>query len=402
MRSSCAVVLIGLIDVVSASFSQAHGTRLPMATSQISALPVIRTHISPTAASRAALPAVTLAIKKEEEEEEEALSSVAEPRFEAPPLNVANFMPVAVAAATIIFTPASANAVSLASGAGQLGDSFAQALSLIFVSELGDKTFFIAALLAARASKLLTFAGCAGALAFMTAVSVVIGQVFHAVPSSLTRGLPIDDYVAIVSFLYFGVKSLLDAFSVEDDGAGISEERDEAEETLSGVDTTGGWPLVVEASTLTIAAEIGDRSQLATIALRCALSHAPTAAMRSRATRTRLRSATIALYLCRAQPARTCRRPIRLLTRTPLRRPCAARPAFTQCGRQSVWSIPRWHGGALHCDGDGGPWRLLHLQIPLRTRHRHRRRRPLPRVRRYHRCRSPVRWSNPAQLCLLA
>lgn len=135
--------------------------------------------------------------------------------------------------------------------------------------QLGDKTFFIAAILAARASKLLTFAGCAGALAFMTAVSVVIGQVFHAVPDSITRGLPLDDYVAIASFLYFGVKSLLDAFNIEDDGAGIAEEREEAEETLAGlnVDVTGGWPLVREACFLTLAAEVGDRSQLATIAL---------------------------------------------------------------------------------------------------------------------------------------
>ena len=55
-----------------------------------------------------------------------------------------------------------------------------------------------------------------------------IGQVFHAVPDSITRGLPLDDYVAIASFLYFGVKSLLDAFNIEDDGAGIAEEREEA------------------------------------------------------------------------------------------------------------------------------------------------------------------------------
>jgi len=171
----------------------------------------------------------------------------------------------AAAAAAALLLPTAANAATLAPA---LGDSaFVQAISLIFISELGDKTFFIAALLAARASKLLTFAGCAGALALMTAISVIIGQVFHAVPTSITRGLPLDDYVAIVSFLFFGVRSIIDALAVENDGEGIAEERADAEDTLSSVDVTGGWPLVVEACTLTIAAEIGDRSQLATIAL---------------------------------------------------------------------------------------------------------------------------------------
>jgi len=177
----------------------------------------------------------------------------------------------AAAAAGTLLLPGSAEAATMVATASNIADSaFVQASSLIFVSELGDKTFFIAALLAARASRLLTFAGCAGALAFMTAISVVIGQVFHAVPTSLTRGLPIDDYVAIVSFLYFGVKSLIDAAAVEVEGEGIAEERADAVETLENVDVTGGWPLVVEACTLTIAAEIGDRSQLATIALAAA------------------------------------------------------------------------------------------------------------------------------------
>ena len=174
---------------------------------------------------------------------------------------------VALAAGAVLLHPTSAHA---ASGAASIADSaFAQATSLIFVSELGDKTFFIAALLAARASKLLTFVGCAGALAFMTVISVAIGQIFHAVPPSLTQGLPLDDYVAIASFLFFGIKSLVDAFGVEEDGAGIAEEREDAEKVLdeSGIALKGGWPLVTEAATLTLAAEIGDRSQLATIAL---------------------------------------------------------------------------------------------------------------------------------------
>jgi len=185
----------------------------------------------------------------------------------------------------LAFAPSAAHAVEpalgstglLAAGAQAVGGvvsggDFVPSFSLIFLSEIGDKTFFIAALLAARTSKLLTFAGCAGALALMTVISVAIGQIFHAVPSSFTRGLPIDDYVAIASFLYFGVKSLLDAREIGDDNAGIAEEREDAEETLkdSGSELKGGWPLVVEAFTLTTVAEIGDRSQLATIALSAA------------------------------------------------------------------------------------------------------------------------------------
>ena len=59
---------------------------------------------------------------------------------------------------------------------------------------------------------------------------------------------------------------------IEEDGAGIAEESEEAEETLeqSGLYGKSGWPLVLEACTLTIAAEGGDRSQIATIALAAA------------------------------------------------------------------------------------------------------------------------------------
>ena len=33
----------------------------------------------------------------------------------------------------------------------------------------------------------------------------------HQVPAGLTRGLPLDDYVAIASFVFFGIKAILDA-----------------------------------------------------------------------------------------------------------------------------------------------------------------------------------------------
>ncbi len=66
--------------------------------------------------------------------------------------------------------------------AGIVGDSplregFVSGFLLIFFSEIGDKTFFIALLLALKQPKGLVFTGTFGALAVMTVVSVLLGQV---------------------------------------------------------------------------------------------------------------------------------------------------------------------------------------------------------------------------------
>lgn len=105
----------------------------------------------------------------------------------------------------------------------------------------------------------------------MTVLSVLVGQIFHAVPTGLTRGLPIDDIIAVISFSYFGIKSLLDASALEDgDNSGMEEEAEEAEKELDSVGKAGKWALIGEAFALTFAAELGDRSQLTTIALSAA------------------------------------------------------------------------------------------------------------------------------------
>lgn len=110
---------------------------------------------------------------------------------------------------------------------------FFQAFSLVFVSEIGDKTFFIAALLAAKTSRLISFAGSVGALAVMTVLAVLVGLAFHSVPSVFTSGLPVDDIVAAAAFLYFGINTLKDAYQLPDDSnEGIDEERAEAEESV--------------------------------------------------------------------------------------------------------------------------------------------------------------------------
>jgi len=49
--------------------------------------------------------------------------------------------------------------------------AFVASLSVIIVSELGDKTFFIAAILAMRHSRLVVFGGAIAALGLMTVLS---------------------------------------------------------------------------------------------------------------------------------------------------------------------------------------------------------------------------------------
>ena len=60
-----------------------------------------------------------------------------------------------------------------ASAVGNLGflHAFVASLSMIVVSELGDKTFFIAAIMAMRHARLTVFAGAIAALAIMTILS---------------------------------------------------------------------------------------------------------------------------------------------------------------------------------------------------------------------------------------
>ena len=87
---------------------------------------------------------------------------------------------------------------------------FTAAFALIFISELGDKTFFIAALLAMRMGRMPVVIGATSALGLMSVISVVIGRVFSAVPASFSNTIPIGEYIAVASLLFFGLKSLKD------------------------------------------------------------------------------------------------------------------------------------------------------------------------------------------------
>ena len=51
---------------------------------------------------------------------------------------------------------------------------------------------------------------------------------------NITNGVPIDDYIAIASFLYFGIKSIYDGLSADGTDSGIAEERWSARGLESG------------------------------------------------------------------------------------------------------------------------------------------------------------------------
>lgn len=171
---------------------------------------------------------------------------------------------------------------------------FFASLSLIFASEIGDKTFFIAALLAMRYGKLLSFLGSVSSLSLMTVISVVIGYAVQRVPSVVESSEIFGKYLSAASLLYFGLVSLYTAAKSGDATAG--DELIEAEEQVGRAekdgtiqktnDTTNGrnaasggrakpettFQSFMEIAGLIFVAEWGDRSMLATIALGAAQS----------------------------------------------------------------------------------------------------------------------------------
>lgn len=92
---------------------------------------------------------------------------------------------------------------------GPLGRSgLLASFCLIFLSELGDKTFFIAALLAMKLGRWVSFVGSVGALALMTLISVGIGAAFSRVPESLQSSLPVGEIAGVALLVFFGIKAL--------------------------------------------------------------------------------------------------------------------------------------------------------------------------------------------------
>lgn len=170
--------------------------------------------------------------------------------------------------------------------------SFMMAVSMIGISEIGDKTFLIAVLMAMRHSRLFVFSSAASSLAIMTILSGVVG---HAAVSFVSERY--TAFLAALLFLVFGYKLTMEGLEMAKD-AGVEDELAEVEEETAAKDMNGKMddiesggaaskkahahstlnklydlaalvfsPAWVQIFVMNFLAELGDRSQISIIAL---------------------------------------------------------------------------------------------------------------------------------------
>jgi putative Ca2+/H+ antiporter (TMEM165/GDT1 family) len=155
-------------------------------------------------------------------------------------------------------------------------DSFLSGFGLIFVSEIGDRTFFMIMIFASTNSFLLTFLLSSLTMLFLNLISLSVG---FALPLFLYRDL--IDWIGILVFTVFGLKMLYDAYFMKD--SLIEDELEEVIEELEKEEQDDDeyqnlkvglikektphfkstWAFV----TSLIIAEMGDKSQISAIVL---------------------------------------------------------------------------------------------------------------------------------------
>ncbi|XP_055901799.1 transmembrane protein 165 isoform X2 [Eupeodes corollae] len=165
--------------------------------------------------------------------------------------------------------------------------AFIASISVILVSELGDKTFFIAAIMAMRHARLTVFVGAIAALGLMTVLSAVFGMAATIIPRVYTY------YISTALFAIFGLKMLKEGYymkatdaqeELEEVQSDLRKREDELDREVSSTlvqDPESGVirknakrsgtymasRIFMQAFTMTFLAEWGDRSQLTTIIL---------------------------------------------------------------------------------------------------------------------------------------
>lgn len=95
--------------------------------------------------------------------------------------------------------------------AGSPVTGFTTSFLAILVSEIGDKTFFLAMIMAMRYSQTVVFIGAYGALAVMTVLSAIFGKVATSWLSPFVTNI-----VVSILFFYFGIKMIYDSREHDD------------------------------------------------------------------------------------------------------------------------------------------------------------------------------------------
>jgi putative Ca2+/H+ antiporter (TMEM165/GDT1 family) len=104
---------------------------------------------------------------------------------------------------------------------------FIQAFAMIIFSEIGDKTFLIAAILAMRHPRIVVFAGAFGSLVVMSILSAAMGHIFPTlIPKRWTQ------LAAGVLFIIFGAKLFFEGKDMASGNEKVLEEMREAEEEI--------------------------------------------------------------------------------------------------------------------------------------------------------------------------
>lgn len=108
-------------------------------------------------------------------------------------------------------------------------NAFVASLSVIIVSELGDKTFFIAAILAMKNSRLVVFVASMLALGIMTVLASGLGVATTVIPRIYIH------YTSVVLFVVFGLKMLKEGYDMSPDEA-----REELDQVQSSIEKKDG------------------------------------------------------------------------------------------------------------------------------------------------------------------
>ncbi|XP_027362024.1 GDT1-like protein 5 [Abrus precatorius] len=160
---------------------------------------------------------------------------------------------------------------------GPLVQGFSKSLAMTVLSEIGDNTFFAAAILAMRHPRRLVLSGCMCSLIVMTIFSAIVGW---AAPNVVSRKW--THHITTLLFFVFGLLSFKDAiFEEEEDELAEVEEKLNADNKANSGATKDNKvdvdlkrnkqpffnPIFLKAFSITFFGEWGDRSQLATIGL---------------------------------------------------------------------------------------------------------------------------------------